>query len=302
MITGMGEIIRGEALTAYHAHRSVWNHSKVREFTERGPLRAIKVMRGEIVPEQTAAMAQGSLLDDLLTGGDTAKYVTRPDGLSFATKAGKEWRDEQQAAGRVIVGADEWAWAKDAREAILAIPEARDVLEEAEAQVTFRCTLAGELDGLAIQSRPDWYQAVGPARYDYGATFPDLKTTADLGAFFDRRGYAVSKYGYHTQAAMVRLCARLAGVEGETHHQLIVCDKQDPVRAAVVRIDAWIETATFQVLDALRRIHRCQVTGTWPRSEVTYAESQPPPWLVEMVGMAALDASPEPAWISGEAA
>lgn len=43
----------------------------------------------------------GAYLHDLLLEGGTRDYVEKPEGMSFATKEGKAWRDDQ--AGRVII-------------------------------------------------------------------------------------------------------------------------------------------------------------------------------------------------------
>lgn len=56
---------------------------------------------------ETAAKFLGSYLHDLLLEGGTAPYAVKPSGMSFATKDGKAWRDEQEEAGRVIVTQDQ---------------------------------------------------------------------------------------------------------------------------------------------------------------------------------------------------
>lgn len=60
----------------------------------------------DATPEKpTEATMFGDYMHDLLLEGGTVPYAIKPQGMSFSTKAGKAWRDEQQEAGRTIISA-----------------------------------------------------------------------------------------------------------------------------------------------------------------------------------------------------
>lgn len=61
------------------------------------------ITRTQPRPKPTASMGIGSLTHaDLLGEGDVNRFVQSPFD-SFRTKAAREWRDEQEASGRIVV-------------------------------------------------------------------------------------------------------------------------------------------------------------------------------------------------------
>lgn len=276
-----GEILRGLDIDDYHAFPA-WSNSKLQLLDSHGPLYAVRKMRGELAEQkETDALRKGSFLDALLTGGSTEVYVVAPEGHDGRTKEGKAWKKSVEAEGRIIVSAAEVAWARDAYLALMAIPEAREVLQHAEFQVSFRAQLPSH-PLITVQARPDFTMLDGIARYDFRPTFPDLKSTGGtIQEFIDR---SILNYGYATQAALVRLAAEACGVDGETAHEWLVVTKPDqpPVQAAVVRCtDAWLEIGMRRAYDLLNRVHLYTERNEWPRTEVTLVDAEPPEWLVK---------------------
>lgn len=53
--------------------------------------------------EETDALAFGTLLHEVILENPDKALAVKPDGMSFARKDGKAWRDEQQAAGLPII-------------------------------------------------------------------------------------------------------------------------------------------------------------------------------------------------------
>jgi hypothetical protein len=106
--------------------------------------------------------AGGSALDAALTGDPSGKtFAVKPEGMSFATKEGKAWR-EQHADCEIIDAAQD-------REIRQAAPMAREAIRilcnhyEVEA-AQYQTTLRGDVGGILLQVRPD--VMVGPAWVD----------------------------------------------------------------------------------------------------------------------------------------
>lgn len=270
-----GEIIRDEPIDLYHATRAV-STSKIGVFETDGPAAFAMMLRGEYQRPDTKAFAVGRFLDALLTGDDwTTRYVIRPEGIDGRTKQGKEWLAKAEADGLEVVSLEDAAWARDAREAIMGIPQAAEAIEAAVAQVTFRA----KLDELSfqVQSRPDWWVEDGLARTCFEPLFPDLKTTADLPGIIE--GRSILKYRYDMQAALVRMTAGACGVM-PTHHELICVTKKIPAQAAVVLLsEEWLKIGERRVRGLLSRIEACAASNHWPRVECPVVEAAVPGWL-----------------------
>lgn len=273
-----GQIIRGLPIDEYHAHPA-WSSSKIKLIETHGPLYAIRKVRGELKPtEQTDALRKGSLFDALVTGEGAERFQVAPEKLDRRTKAGKEWADEVESQGRTIITPAEAAWAHDAFEALMAIDEARESIEEAEFQVSIRARLATH-PLFELQGRPDLTCLDGLKTTDFLPTFDDLKSARSLDAF--ARGNHVVDYGYHVQAAIVREVAREAGID-DTRHRWFVVTKPDqpPVQAVVFNItEAWMAHGMRDLYRALDRIYRWTESGVWPRTEKTVLDAVPPAWL-----------------------
>ena len=64
-------------------------------------------------PRKSPAMDVGTRIHAAMLEAETidpSRYVPRPDGMSFATKEGKAWKAEQEAAGLSVVEANEFAF------------------------------------------------------------------------------------------------------------------------------------------------------------------------------------------------
>lgn len=237
-------------------------------------------------PDDTKAYLAGRAMEDALQRPDeyAARYIAKPAGMSFATKPGKEWRAEQEAKGLAIVDGDD----AHAIEALLgtlgSCPIARALMAAAAPQATVyhdADAVRGRWAVPGIQSRPDWLCLEGCAASEWRPYALDLKTTITLPKI--ESGRTICSYGYHRQAAMVRLCLELEGVDVSGFRYLLLgAEKAFPFRWRVVElptalIDAgerWCEQQLAQLADHY-------ATGEWPlvESEITVADV--PSWLDE---------------------
>ena len=205
--------------------------------------------------EPTAALRNGTLVHCALFEPEqvAARYVTKPDGMSLATKEGKAWRDAQTLE---IVDAAQMAAALAQARAARAVPDLAALLAEGygESSAFWLDDDTGEL----CKCRPDWVSPAGD-----GVILVDGKTCQDASA--EGFGRAIWNYGYHLQASWY-----IDGFEAATGLRV-----HGFVFAAVE--SAWPHAAAAymlgdDVLDHARRENRrllnlyaeCKRTGVWP--------------------------------------
>jgi hypothetical protein len=235
--------------------------------------------------EDTKAYLVGRAFEDALQrpGEYKARYVAKPEGMSFATKDGKTWRAEQEAAGLSIVEGE------DARaiEALLgtleSCPTAQRLIADATAQVTVyhEDAVRGRWDIPGIQSRPDWLCLEGSAASGWRPYALDLKTTRSLGDLCS--GRAIVKYGYHRQAAMVRTCLEYEGVDvADFRYLLLGAEKGFPHRWGVIEVPTQLIDVGQRWCEAqLDRLAEHYATGEWPLVESEVLVADVPAWLDE---------------------
>ena len=137
--------------------------------------------------------AGGSALDALVTANKSFAdcFAVKPEGMTFATKEGKAWRDLQ--GGKEIIDA------KQEREILSALPRVREAISVlADGRpVSYQVTLRGEIEGLEVQTRPDiWID--GETEKGPLLDVTDLKYVSDIAGFV--RGFVGSRY--EIQAAL----------------------------------------------------------------------------------------------------
>jgi len=186
-------------------------------------------------PENGAGAKEGGdYLDALLTGNKPADgFAIKPEGMIFSTKDGKVWRDEQNAAGKTIISAQQ---DREVRRALPMAREALNVLLNLGGTVSYQATLRGEVEGLTIQTRPDmWIDAPDVL------VIPDLKYVGQIDKF--ARDWVGSRYEIQT-AAGVHL-ARLAGITKRIEFRFLLVESgtENP-RCRCLRIpDAHVDQA-----------------------------------------------------------
>lgn len=141
------------------------------------------------VREETTAMRLGTMLhqwwlegkDDVLAG-----CAVKPEGLSFSTKEGKAWREENQ--GKFILSADEWALFLKRQSALKDSKIANSILDVMPDREK---ALVGEIEGVPVK-----------ALFDANSTcaFLDLKTCQKNDP--KSWGESVQEYHYDFQSAL----------------------------------------------------------------------------------------------------
>lgn len=139
------------------------------------------------------ALRRGSLLHTLVLEPHEmeARYRIKPEGMNFATKDGKAWRDATPNGIEIVTEAEHKAAQRQAK-ALRSLPEVAGLLGSGEAEVSFFWIDAQT--GVTCKGRADWV-----FRTASGVVLLDLKTTEDASP----EGFPKScaRYGYHMQAS-----------------------------------------------------------------------------------------------------
>jgi exodeoxyribonuclease VIII len=226
-------------------------------------------MRPEI--EATDAMKGGTLTHCAILEPEELlkRYVIKPEGMTFATKEGKDWRAAQPAGLGIIAGSD-LERVKAQRAAVMSVKALADMLAvghpEASAFAIDKAT------GLRVRCRPDWVQRTAPKR----ARVLDVKTISDL--TYESVMRAIGAYGYHRQQAHYTNVLQAAGWEVDEFVFGFVSSSYPYVAAAFVLDEESVGQAHDEVGELLDRFANCQRNNHWPAFGDGYQLTGLPKW------------------------
>lgn len=179
-----------------------------------------------------------------------AEHLT-PSGNVSTSKATVAWAEEQRAAGLVPVSPEDAVKVAGMKEAVLADPDARRLLEAAAER---EVSIFTEVDGVPVRARFDILGAgIGG----------DLKTCRDA----SREGFnrAVKAHGYHIQqqwyddAHLAETGSRLEDFK------FIAVEVAPPFLVGMWDLDfMWMDAAARDVRRARERFRECTASGIWP--------------------------------------
>lgn len=215
-----------------------------------------KKLAGEYTEPETPAYLLGRAAHSLILEGRAAfdaEFVVSDgpvnpktgEAYGRATKAYGEWLASQD---RTVISGKDFGFLTKLQTSVWLHPEASALLTDGQAEGVVRA----EYEGEPCQIRMDFYSD------RYGII--DLKTTEDLKWFeADFR-----KYGYGFQLAFYRAILRQRCGENRPCY-VIAVEKREPFRCGVWRItDDALDLAEGENKAAIRRLHECRRTGTWP--------------------------------------
>lgn len=260
----------------YRAWKAICS-SDLKSFRQ-GPPSLVKYRRDNQT-EETDATRLGTACHAALLEGDSFgdRYSFKPDGLSFATKEGKEWRASQ--AGRTILTFKEAALVQGIVAAVLAKPAAAASLAKSihrEASVGWQND-----DGVTMKARPDWYD---------DEAVVDLKVSR----FATERTIAFRAWceGWENQLAVYREALNANGWNGR-RGRLVVVHPSPPHDVFLVepKIAVLDELAIFNRRDA-KRIAEYEAAAFWPGTPNEWQELDLPASALSE-SLSFLDAEPE---------
>jgi len=185
------------------------------------------------------------------------EYALKPDGMSFATKEGKAWRDAQtkpiladEKAQRVPLCADSLAKSRTVRKMLELCP----MLET---------PIICEFRGVEIKALLDMHSE---------ELIADFKTAQDC----TKRAFArkISDYHYDMQAAWYQAAhAAKYGLDEPAPFYWLVVEMKQPFARAIYRAsDALIESGLAKMERAIEIYKECLASGKWELPEVELEE------------------------------
>ena len=208
--------------------------------------------------DDTPAMALGRAIHAAVLEPDTyaATYCRRPEEWAdWRTKASQAWRAAAVAAGRVVLGADDWTRVERIARAVHEDRLACRYLRDGEAEVVL--TWQRE-DGRRCKARLDWLGRTS----DHTLVVLDIKTTRlqSLAQF----GGAAARYHYHAQLAWY-LDAVSAAQGADAEARLVTVSTLAPYDVVVYRLpEPVLEHGRECIAEWLATLAECEASDTWP--------------------------------------
>lgn len=202
------------------------------------------------------------------SGGETAKGEF---SMSKNTAAYKTFLRESANAGLEVLSEDEIATCRSVADAVYENPDARAMLEQADAEVSI---FWQHRFGIACKMRADLLRERGPHPF-----LADLKSAQDASP--DGFARAAAKYGYHIQLGMYRegvyaLTGKLVPV------YIIAVEKVPPFDCAVYEVpEAALDVGRSIFEERLMRVVKCRESGMWPGAQVGVGTLELPNWVFE---------------------
>lgn len=170
---------------------------------------------------------------------------------SFRRKFCQTWRDQQKAAGKIVISRSDLDFVFGAAQAVGAHPVAGPLFNDADAEVSM---FWNTTDGFRCKARLDLIPK--------SPVIADLKKTNNAKPRVFAR-HAINM-GYHIQLAWYRMAWSLLG-DGERRECLIIAIEDETMDVTVHRMseEALVE-GERQALAALERWKTCHREGVWP--------------------------------------
>lgn len=228
-----------------------WGSSSLKAM-RRGPPARVLCERGS---QDTPATILGSAVHCALLTPDlfAAQYAVKPEGMTFASKEGKAWRDDPARAGQIVLSHDVAATVDAIVASLRRKPEVAKSLDKAthrEVSLVWECSKTGEL----CKARPDWMDL----KYIY-----DLKVSrhAAHGDMLSSRAYFE---GWLHQGSHYRTGSAEVGL-GAVGSRLVVVDPAAPHFVYTLDVDAEaLDVLEWENLETLRKLRECRTSGDFP--------------------------------------
>ncbi len=207
--------------------------------------------------EPTAAMSAGTLAHTAILERDQldVRYIVKPDGMNFATKDGKVWRDAVPE-GLSIVSEDSMKNALAQREAVMRVGVLKQLFSSGIAEASIFWIDADT--GLRCKARPDWLHFVSPRK----VIALDVKTIADLTSESVEK--AITFYGYHRQRGHYVKGLRACGMEVEDFGFAFVSGSYPFIAAPYLLDDETCDQGSDESDELLERFAYCKANNDWP--------------------------------------
>jgi len=201
----------------------------------------------------TDAMVFGQLVHALALSPDTveSEFLVSPFE-DYRTKAAREWRDEQKAAGKNVIKEADFTIAKQIVDCI-----ANTELLYHYGHCCYEVAVYGSIGASELKGMID----IVP---DVGDCLVDLKTIETIESP-DQIDKVVFNRGYHWQAALYLDLFNAATGENRTRFDFVFIEKSYPYETAIVSLSPEaIALGRDGYMNALAKFQRCGQRNEWP--------------------------------------
>ncbi len=248
----------------YHA-LDAWGSSDLKNMRS-GPPALVKWRRENPSKETDATRLGTAAHCKILTPNLFDKtYVHKPEGMTFASKEGKAWRDERK--GAIILTHEEWEKVDEINAAFYYKDAARlslAVAKGVEQSVTWKDPVTGE----ACKGRPDWYD---------GTYIYDLKITRDAGKSL---AYKVYVNGWLSQLAHYRSGLNENGVRVKTGRIVAIQPEPPHYVYCVEAREADLDVLALENERTLAQLQACREAGEWPGTPEEWSKIDVPAYAL----------------------
>ena len=264
----MAEVIFNQSDFDYRREAGV-NQSSLKKILE-SPAHYQAALKFKLIP--TPAMEMGTALHCLTLDGEKAfegSYVKKPEGLSLATKAGKEWKAEAGRKKVLSAGGKDDPWGS-----VLGMDASLKRIE------WFDPTQKEYIKYNEVSVYWDWHGVRCKARLDRvllgEGIVVDLKTTDSVDPeLFTKK---VIGLGYDFQAAYYAAAAEAAF--GKPFKFVFACvERRAPYTVDLFEVTPdMMEESTRKCHLALQRYKECEESGEWPNRFPSIRQLEYPGW------------------------
>lgn len=214
----------------------------------------------------TKAMSTGSLFDLALTDdGALEASVAIMEFDDFKTKAARQWRDEQQELGKIIVSEDELEHARKAAAAVRSHHVAGAVVEGCD----FQTAVVGSIEGIPAKCLIDILPASGT---EWEETIFDYKTSA-LGIDDDSIRRVMGKLKYHWRGGFYRTLFNKVSKDRHCEDFAFIFQDQTTLEVRCVKLNPDdLGLGTRMIKAAVAEFIRCAEKGIGSRYARTVDE------------------------------
>lgn len=215
-----------ETAEDYH-NREEWSYSQMKEIIEHGIDYAV-ANKKKMLPQPSGKSIDTGEIVHMITLGGEDRYVFREEAGfdSYRTKASREWRDEIEAQGKVIITQDMWENIKPICDNISNHPlfttylKGKDIKHEVELYTT--------INGVKLRSKADAIKIMDGGK---ALQVIDLKTTSKYDRWKYDLYYAMRMH-YDLQASLYlrATCASMNIPNSMANYYFCVAETAAPYR------------------------------------------------------------------------
>lgn len=200
------------------------------------------------------------------------EIALKPEGMSFASKEGKLWQAQAEAAGKTIIKESDWRGIAGMAEAVQQSAVASRFFGKGQAEVSVYNTIDCMGTPLCCRIRADFLPHDGTA-------MPDLKTSGQLLTDRHIQDVLFGDSQLIVRAAWYSDLLATAGVTAARYYPVFV-EKAPPHGVKVVYItDEQLEFGRQIYLGLLQRLGECLKADRWPGYPDAIYEVEKPAWV-----------------------